>query len=233
MLLLANGLAGAGSGLLIALGAISAVFPAILIAAAVLMLIKIKRQEEEPAAETASAEVAVAQEESAVTDNVVLAAPAEPFLAGGKRRYNKSFMAKLIQSDDAVKEWYSLLKNAFLSYEKTSSRVSWQADSINMGRVKLGKFAIRGKTLCLFLALDPDDYAGTKYKVERAAGKRYESVPCMYKIKGKRRAKYAAELIAAVAEKFSLVPAQRGEVDYRLPYEDTESLIGRGLIRNV
>ena len=130
-----------------------------------------------------------------------------------------------------MKKWYSELKNAFLSYKRTTSRLSWQADSINSGRTKLGKFTIRGKTLCLFLALDPDEFTWTKFKVERASGKRYEGVPCMYKIRGARRARYALELIEAVAEKYELVPVWRETVDYRLPYEDTQSLIDRGLIR--
>lgn len=237
MMLLAN-------GLVTALGVVSAVFPAILIAAAVLMLIGIKRQKEEPAAETPATPVAeVAATEEAVTPPSVPAAEetkavyatpavaAAPFVAMGKVRYNKSFKAKLIQSSDDVKEWYTQLKNAFLSYKKTASRLSWQADSVNSGRQKLGKFVMRGKTLCLYLALDPDDYAETKYKVERASGKRYESVPCMYRIKGMRRVKYALDLIAAVAEKYSLVPIQREPVDYRLPYEETQALIDKGLIR--
>lgn len=154
-----------------------------------------------------------------------------PFFANDTPRLKKSFTAKLIQSSDEVKERYSQLKNAFLRYKRTNSRVSRLADSINCGRKMLGKFVIRGKTLCLYLALDPDDYAGTKYKVDRAAGKRYERVPCGYRIISARRAKYALDLIAAVAAKYSLAPIEREAADYRPAYEETHPLVARGLIR--
>lgn len=148
-------------------------------------------------------------------------------------RYDKSFTAKLIQSDDELKGWYSSLKNALLGYKKVNSRISWRTDSINRGRTKLAKFAIRGKTLGLYLALNPDDYANTKYKVERAENKRYEDVPCLYRIKNGRRAKYALELIATLAEKFELQPIEREYVDYYLPYEETEPLLERGLVKEI
>ena len=148
-------------------------------------------------------------------------------------RYDKSFTAKLIQSDDELKGWYSSLKNALLGYKKVTSRISWRTDSINRGRIKLAKFAIRGKTLSLYLALNPDDYADTKYKVERAENKRFEEVPCLYRIKNARRAKYALELIAVLAEKFELQPIEREQVDYCLPYEETERLLERGLVKEI
>ena len=148
-------------------------------------------------------------------------------------RYDKSFTAKLIQSDDVLKGWYSSLKNALLGYKKVNSRISWHTDSINRGRIKLAKFAIRGKTLRLYLALNPDGYADTKYKVERAESKRYEEVPCLYRIKNARRAKYALELIATLAEKFGLQPVEREQVDYYLPYEENEPLLERGLIKEI
>ncbi len=150
--------------------------------------------------------------------------------AGGAAvRYNKSFMAKLIQSPDDVKGWYSQLKNALLAHKKAASRLSWRADSINCGRKKLAKFAIRGKTLCLYLALDPAAFEGSKYKVEPAVGKCYASVPCLFKVRTPRRAKYAMELIAELAKQQELTPVERKEVDYRLPYESDEELAERGL----
>lgn len=148
-------------------------------------------------------------------------------------RCERSFAAKLIQSDDALKERYSALKNALLSYKKTGSRLSWHAESYHSGRTKLAKFAFRGKTLCLFLALDPDAYAGTQYRVERAGGKRYADVPCMYRIKNALRVRHACELIAALAERLGLEASGRAEENYAPPYEEDEALFARGLIRPI
>lgn len=148
-------------------------------------------------------------------------------------RYKKSFTAKLIQSQEQTKIWYSALKNAFLGYPKIKSRVSWNADSFNAGRTKIAKLVMRGKTLCLYTALDPDRYAETKYKVERAESKKYADVPCLYRIKNERRAKYALDLIEDLAVKFGLERGAPQDTDYVLPYETTEALIDRGLIKEL
>jgi hypothetical protein len=146
-------------------------------------------------------------------------------------RYNKSFLAKYIQLSDDSKAYYIALKNEILGYKSTRSRVSWKYDNIHAGREPIAKFAVRGKTLCLFLALNPDDYKDTKYKIERTDAKKYEEVPLMYRIINQRRLKYAAELIAVLAEKYGLEHGDVVKDNYYQPYEATNSLIGKGLIR--
>ena len=148
-------------------------------------------------------------------------------------RYNKSFKAKLIQSSDEIKAQYAELKNEILSYKKTNDRLSWSFDSINSGRTQIVKFAIRGKTLCVYFALNADDYADSKYKVEKVESKKYEAVPCLYRIKNERRLGYAKDLFAAVAEKNGLIKGETPSVDYYLPYETTESLIKQELIKEL
>jgi hypothetical protein len=146
-------------------------------------------------------------------------------------RYNKSFTAKFIQMTDESKGYYTTLKNYILSYKKTRSRVSWKYDNIHFGREPIVKFAVRGKTLCLYMALNPDDYTDSKYKVERSDSKKFEDVPCLYRIKNPRRVRYAMELLAELAEKYGI---ERGEIpnkNYYLPYEHTGPLIGKELIR--
>ncbi|MBR1748140.1 MAG: uL15 family ribosomal protein [Clostridia bacterium] len=148
-------------------------------------------------------------------------------------RYNKSFMAKLIQSSDETKAYYGELKNEALSYGKAKSRISWAYDSVNAGRSPVVKFGIRGKTLCVYFALDADDYADSKYKVEKAESAKYESVPCMYRIKNDRRLDYAKDLIAATCEKLGLTKGDVPTEDYRLPYETTEALVAKGLVKEL
>ena len=148
-------------------------------------------------------------------------------------RYRKSFMARLIQSKDATKVYYTYIKNNILSYKKVKSRISWAHENFNSGRNNLVRFTMRGKTLCLYLALNPDDYAETKYKVERAESKKYEDIPCLYRIKNARRAKYALDLIAAVMEKFGIVYGEEQKENYYKPYETTEQLIEEGLIKEL
>ena len=149
-------------------------------------------------------------------------------------RFIKSFTAKLIQSPDETKKYYEELKNYVLSYKNTNSRVSWNYDSINSGRNQVLKFAIRGKTLCVYLPLNADEYAESKYKVEKVESKKFEDVPCLYRIKNDRRLGYAKELIEVVANKLGLEKGEeQHEVYANLPYEENKPLIARGLIKEL
>lgn len=147
--------------------------------------------------------------------------------------YNKSFTAKLIQASDEVREYYNALKNYVLSYKKVTTRISWSHENVNNGRNKICRFVLRGKSLYLYLPLNPDDYTESKYKVERSEAKRFEELPCLYRIKNPRRVKYAEELISSVMEKYALVNTEQEEKDFvkDYPYEETLPLIKRKLIK--
>ena len=149
-----------------------------------------------------------------------------------KIRYIKSFTAKLIQSPLETKKYYEELKNEVLSYKKTNSRISWHYDAINSGRNYVLKFVVRGKTLCVYLPLNADDYVDSKYKVEKVESKRFEDVSCLYRIKNDRRLGYAKELIAVVASNLGLEKGEeQHEVYSNLPYEPNKPLVVRGLIK--
>lgn len=149
----------------------------------------------------------------------------------GTLRYDKSFMAKMIQSDDDVKNWYTELKNYLLSFDRVKSRVSWKHEMFRAGRQPVGRIAFRGKTMCLFLPLDPGT-VDEKYKVEDVSSlSSVEETPCMYRIKNDRRVKYAKELILSVAEHLNTVQTEREPVDYYMPYEGVVQLINKGLVK--
>lgn len=150
-------------------------------------------------------------------------------------RYQKSFMAKLIQSDDKVKNYYKGFCDKLLGYKTVKSRISWNYDSITSGKNKLIKFTIRGKSLYVYFNLLPQDYIDTKYLVEETTSKKYLDVPCLYKIKNPRRYKYALELIDTLINNFELkelTVAKKVETPI-LPYESTKSLLEKELIKEV
>ncbi len=148
-------------------------------------------------------------------------------------RFRKSYTAKLIQSKDETKSYYTYLKNVMLSYKKVKSRISWGHENFNFGRNNIARYTMRGKSLCIYFALDPDDYADTKYKVERSLSKKYEGVPCLYRIKNARRAKYAVDLIKALMDKYGIVPGADHNENYYMPYRTTEQLVEEGLIKEL
>lgn len=148
-------------------------------------------------------------------------------------RYNRSFSAKLIQSEEKVKRYYSELKNALLAYKKVVPRVSWRHESFRYGRPSVAKFVIRGKTLCLCLALNPADYAESKYIVDDMSRyAKFANTPLLYRIKNDRRCRYAKELIAKLFDGAEL--SDHTEEDFSdIPYEETQPLVERGLIKIV
>lgn len=152
-------------------------------------------------------------------------------------RLKKSFTAKLKQSDEDVKVYYSLIKNELTSYKKINSNVSWHGDRFNFGRDTVAKMNICGKTLCLYLALDPEDpeFKTTVYHQKNVGGqKAYESTPFMVKVKSDAAAKKAVRLATALAEKLAAEKEENFvEVDYvdEYAYETTKKLYEDGFIK--
>lgn len=148
-------------------------------------------------------------------------------------RYNRSFTAKLIQADDKVKNYYSQIKNELKKYP-VKERTSWRYETFKKGRQLLAKITLRGKTLCLYCALDAADYVGTKYKVEDVSSKKSNAaVPARFRIKNDRRAKYSEKIIADLMAKHSLEGGESKYEDYaaQYPYEELEPLIERKLVK--
>lgn len=147
-------------------------------------------------------------------------------------RYIKSFTAKLSQSSDAVKQKYNELKNLVLSYDKVSSRVSWHYDSINASKEQLVKFSIRGKTLCVYFSPKIEN-PGEGYKLEDAKGNRYEKVPYLLRIKSDKKFEQVKELIELLMKRAGLKKGKVLNDDYKIPYETTEVLLHKGLIKEL
>lgn len=149
-------------------------------------------------------------------------------------RVRRSFMAKLIQSTVERKEYYSEIKNELLSYRNVKSRISWTTESFNRGRTHLVKLAVRGKTLCMCVALAPEQFAESKYfYTDVSETAKYSNVPMMVKIKSNRGVKHAKELIAMLAETYELEKLTEFEpLDYVMPYQTTPALIAQGLIKD-
>lgn len=145
--------------------------------------------------------------------------------------YNRSFTAKLIQADDTLKSRYSELYNELLRYE-LKSRMSWSNESLYRGRKTYAKFAIRGKTLSLYLALKPAEFADTKYGFKDVGNvAKYKDVPMRLKIKSSRGVRWAKELIGKIAEKKGWKKKDLPEDNFRPEYRNTTDLVRDGYIK--
>ena len=152
-------------------------------------------------------------------------------------RYRRSFLSRLIQSQGEVQEFYTALKNKFLSYKGVKGRISWGQESFNRGRIPVAKVVAKSKTLYLYLALDPatvEAIEDGKYNIINVGDKKkYETVPVLMKVSGPRKLKHALELIDLVCRDTLQLPDTKNfeEQDYSLPYQSTEELVESGEIK--
>ncbi len=152
-------------------------------------------------------------------------------------RLKRSFTAKMKQSDEKVKAYYSDIKNALVSYKRINSNVSWHGDRFNFGRDTIAKIGINGKTLCFYLALDPNDpelKTTVYHQKDLSAQKAYENTPFMVKVKSDAAVKKAVRLATILANKLGAEEKKDYEsVDYtaEFGYESTKSLFEGGYIK--
>ena len=193
--------------------------------------------EEAPVEEPAVVETAVAeavQEEPEAPAPVIGLVEADSDMVV---RLKKSFVAKLKQSEDDIKGYYSVLKNALTEYKKINSNISWHGDRFNFGRDTVARITIIGKTLGLYLALDPADpeFKQTVYRQKDVSKqKAYEGTPFMVKIKSDGGLKKALRLVVALAEKLGTDKEEAFEaVDYvaMYPMATDEEMLEEGLIK--
>ncbi len=173
---------------------------------------------EEEVADEVEAEVAIAEDEE------------YSFL-------KKSFQAKMVLGDAKSKDYYSEIKNALLSYKKVHSTISWKGDRFNHGRSTIARFALSGKTLCLYLALDPNSEdlpSSTFHQKDVSDKKSLEDTPFMFKIKSDLALKRAFRLVEALAQTLGMEKdAKYEKQDYTLDIKrrSIEKLIEEGLIK--
>ena len=151
-------------------------------------------------------------------------------------KYNRSFIARIIQSSDEVKRYYGQIKNAMLAYRKVNSSIAWGAERFNKGRETIAKLKIRGKTLCLYLNLDPNEFKTSVYhQVDVSDNKSMHGTPMMVKIKSPLGVRKAIRLIDEMLRRRNGEKRPIQERDYAAmyPYETIEELIEDGLVKDV
>ena len=146
-----------------------------------------------------------------------------------RRIVNKSFEGKMRQASEEQIDYYNKLKNYLLSFRRVNSRMSWFFDSFNIGREKVVRLGFRGQTLVAYLALNPADYADTKYfPHDMSDKKKFENTPMMIKVKSERGVKFAKELFDVICH--DLKPRRNFiPQTYEFEYKTDEELIELGL----
>lgn len=178
--------------------------------------------EDEPEEEADEAEIAAAD----------AAEPAEaPAGYEYVTRYRRSFKSRLIQ-DEKMQDFYTDLKNAFSELTGVKTRLSRHCENFRYHADRIAKLNVGGKTLTLYLALDPSAYEDTKYRYEDVSDRKtYTETPMKIRITSKRMVKYAKELLQDLAAKYSVTVSGCIPMDYHMKYQTDEALIKKGLIK--
>lgn len=120
-----------------------------------------------------------------------------------------TFAERLLKSEKDVQDIYNELKNEILSYG-VKSRVSANGDTFRLHKKMYVRITVAGKSLKLYFALDPKDYANSTIPVQDASGKAlYEEIPLCFKVKSGLSIRRCKELIQAAMEQDGL---EQGEV---------------------
>ena len=169
--------------------------------------------EAEPEPEPAPAPV---QNTSAVVNNEPAPAPVvEPQPEEEKVVYERlSFSERLLQSDKNILDLYNELKNEILSYG-VKSRISAVGDTFRLHKKMYVRITVSGKSLKLYFALDPEDYANSKIPVQNAGHKGlYADIPLMFKVRSGLSVRRCKELIQDTMEKDGLEQGEIGKVNW-------------------
>ncbi|MBR2612324.1 MAG: DUF2357 domain-containing protein, partial [Clostridia bacterium] len=161
---------------------------------------------------------------------------AEPALNGFRPeelavRYRHSFLSKLIQSDKELQQIYTEIKNLLLSYRGVKARMSFANETFKKAKVHISKLNVKGKSLTVELALNPENYSIQKYHFIDNSAKNPE-LPMMMKVRSERSLRYCLELIE---EQMRVLGLEKDDTyiaqDFTMPYETTEELAKRGLVK--
>jgi hypothetical protein len=96
----------------------------------------------------------------------------------------------------------------------------------------LAKIDIKGKTVYLYLALDPSSYSASKYGcINVKENSKYDKTPLLMKIRSDRAKRYSLELVDILMRELNIERGEERAVDYRQPYETNAELYRRGIVK--
>ena len=114
------------------------------------------------------------------------------------------FTDRINSADDSLKDAFNQLKSLLKAYG-LNDRVSNGGDAFRLHRVTYCKITVAGKSLKLYLALNPADYANSTYPVKDASSKAmYAETPLVFKVKSGLSLRRAEELIRDCMDKNGL-----------------------------
>lgn len=149
--------------------------------------------------------------------------------------YRYSFEARLSLGDETMRARYTALAGALTAYAGVRRRATWHYDAFYHGRGTCARIGVRGRTVSLYLALEPGDYPQSKYHFSDVSGvSLYRGTPMQLRVRSDRALRLACELIRVMLEGMGaqpLAPGRRGAEPLAAAPATREELLAAGLIR--
>lgn len=149
-------------------------------------------------------------------------------------RYSLGFDAKLRLSDDDTKARYVEIMDELRSYEGITFKKNFSNQQIKLGKELLASIVFAGKRLCVALALNPEDYANTKYHGDdKSDKKKFAKTPLVVRILSSNKVEVAKYLFGRIAEQNQLVKDKDKAYKYDLEEKSRDQLVLLGSMRVV
>lgn len=141
-------------------------------------------------------------------------------------RYRYSYLSRLIRAQNPTQDFYNEIKNELLAYTGMDSRISWNHELFGIKRRKFARLNVKGKTVFLYLPLDPNEFPTAKYHQKDVSGTRKnDGLAFLLRVRSDRGVKYAKELIALAMEKNGIVRLDDPTVkDYHMAFATNEEM---------
>ncbi len=112
---------------------------------------------------------------------------------------NKTLKQRLNEASAQTKEWFNELSEYLEDIPRVTVRETDKQITYKVGTHPIAKLKIIGKTINLYLSLEPSHYKNTKYKfIDVSSKKAHRLYPMRMKITSNRKVKWAIELIKVI-----------------------------------
>ena len=131
-----------------------------------------------------------------------------------KKRERVPFMQRILKAELDTKANYNEIKNDILAYG-VKSRISKNGEMFRLHTKKYVKIALVGKSLKVFLALNPEDYNDSPIPVKDVGYKPlYAEIPLLFKVKSPLSVRRCKQLIKETMEKDGLTQKEVGDTNW-------------------
>ena len=125
-----------------------------------------------------------------------------------------TFDMRLRLLDAPAKAWYSMIKNAANAYG-LHARMSRNRETFSRSRQVVARIAVCGKTLIVYLAIDPKTLDAAKYRHEdKSDCKEWRQVPTRIRVRSGYAARKVCKLLGEICIRHGWQRKQRTQTDY-------------------